>query len=199
MNPLYLKNRKKLGERLKRLKNLLSPCKLCPRRCLVERLKGERGFCGGGEKAEVSSCFPHFGEESCLVGKYGSGTIFFTHCNLKCVFCQNYEISHLGEGKEVSSQELARMMLFLQRLGCHNINFVTPTHFAPQIVEALIFAIEEGLKIPLVYNCGGYESPEVIDLLEGIIDIYMPDTKFASSEISEQFCSASDYFENLKI
>ncbi|MCM8765910.1 MAG: radical SAM protein [Candidatus Omnitrophica bacterium] len=199
MIPLYIKNRNEVREKEKRLKKLLSPCQLCPRKCRVKRLKGERGFCGGGEKVTVSSYFPHFGEEACLVGKYGSGTIFFSHCNLKCVFCQNYEISHRGEGKEVSPQDLAEMMLYLQKLGCHNINLVTPTHFVPQIITALIIALEEGLKIPLVYNCGGYESEEVIDLLEGIMDIYMPDTKFSSSLISERFASAPDYFENLKI
>ncbi|MCM8783907.1 MAG: radical SAM protein [Candidatus Omnitrophica bacterium] len=198
MLPLYLKNRDKITKKLEYLKERLSPCQLCPRKCRAKRAEGEKGFCGGGEKATVASYFPHFGEEKCLVGEHGSGTIFFTHCNLKCVFCQNYEISHLGEGKEISSQELAKIMLFLQKLECHNINLVTPTHFVPQILEALTFAIEEGLTIPLVYNCGGYESEEVIDILEGIIDIYMPDTKFYSSQISQELSSCSDYFENLK-
>lgn len=193
-----MKNRNKLREKQDRLKQLLSPCQLCPRKCQVKRLKGEKGFCGGGEKIAVSSYFPHFGEEACLVGKYGSGTIFFSHCNLKCVFCQNYEISHRGEGREISKQELVEMMLFLQKLGCHNINLVTPTHFVPQIIEALIIAVDSGLSIPLVYNCGGYESEEVIELLEGIIDIYMPDTKFSSSEVSQKLANSPDYFENLK-
>jgi len=199
MTPLYLQNKNKLNKKLKHLWELFSPCQLCPRKCLVERKKGEKGFCGGGEKASVSSYFPHFGEESCLVGEHGSGTIFFAHCNLKCVFCQNYPISHLGEGEEISAQKLAEIMLFLQKLGCHNINLVTPTHFVPQIVEALILAIEKGLKIPLVYNCGGYESEEVIELLEGIVDIYMPDAKFSSPQVSQEFSFCPDYFDNLKI
>lgn len=198
MLPLYLKNRNKIAKKIKQLKENLSSCQLCPRKCRVNRTEGEKGFCGAGEKVSVASYFPHFGEERCLVGKYGSGTIFFTYCNLKCVFCQNYEISHKGEGKEISTQELAKIMLFLQKVGCHNINFVTPTHFVPQIVEALSFAIEEGLEIPLVYNCGGYESEEIIDILDGIFDIYMPDAKFASSQISQKLASSSDYFENLK-
>jgi len=129
--------------------------------------------------------FPHFGEEAPLVGRNGSGTIFFSYCNLKCVFCQNYELSHLAEGSEVTTDELADYMLRLQNMGCHNINLVTPTHFASQIVEALPKAIERGLNLPLVYNCGGYESEEVIGILEGLIDIYMPDAKFSSSETAK--------------
>jgi putative pyruvate formate lyase activating enzyme len=146
----------------------------------------------------VSSAFPHFGEESCLVGAKGSGTIFFSHCNLKCVFCQNYEISHLAEGGKVIFQELAQLMLGLQNIGCHNINLVTPTHFTPQILEALKIAIEGGLHVPLVFNCGGYESEEVIQILDGIVDIYMPDVKFSSPEVAGDLCQASDYFANLE-
>ena len=142
----------------------------------------------------VSSFGPHFGEEAELVGIHGSGTIFLTHCNLGCLFCQNYDISHLGEGKETSLEELARQMLYLQGVGCHNINFVTPTHFVPQIVEALGMACDLGLRLPLVYNCGGYEALEVIDLLEGIFDIYMPDVKFSTPESSRLYCQADDYF-----
>lgn len=188
----------RLEEKIGKLYKISSSCALCPRRCKVNRLKGEKGFCRAGKDARVSSVFAHFGEEACLVGKYGSGTIFFSHCNLKCVFCQNYELSHLAEGNEVSTEQLARFMLELQNMGCHNINLVTPTHFAPQIVSALKAAIEGGLTLPLVYNCGGYESEEVIDILDGLIDIYMPDVKFSSCEVAQEFCSAEDYFENLK-
>jgi len=200
MQPLYLKTHKesKLKEKIKILKDMLSCCTLCPRKCKVNRLKGEKGFCHAGKEAKVSSAFAHFGEEVCLVGSFGSGTIFFAHCNLRCVFCQNYEISHLEEGKLVSKDELADCMLKLQSIGCHNINLVTPTHFVPQILEALEVAIEKGLSLPLVYNCGGYESEEVIEILEGVIDIYMPDAKFSSQVVSEKFCHAKDYFENLK-
>lgn len=200
MQPVYIKtyNEGKFEEKLKRLKEILSQCSLCPRRCKVNRLKGERGYCKAGKDAGISSAFPHFGEESPLVGRNGSGTIFFSYCNLKCVFCQNYEISHLAEGEDISPDGLAKLMLKLQNIGCHNINFVTPTHFVPQILEALKPAIESGLNLPLVYNCGGYESEEVIDILEAVIDIYMPDAKFSSSKVSQELCNAPDYFQNLK-
>lgn len=147
---------------------------------------------------KVSSYFPHFGEERELVGRSGSGTIFLSHCNLRCSFCQNYEISHLGIGEPISTRRLAQMMLHLQQQGCHNINFVTPTHYAPQIISALPLAIEMGLELPLVYNCGGYESLEVIELLDGMIDIYMPDAKFSNSMHAQQFANAPNYFEVLK-
>jgi len=146
----------------------------------------------------VSSAFPHFGEEPPLVGLYGSGTIFLTHCNLRCVFCQNYEISHLGEGEIITPKDLAKIMLYLQNQGCHNINFVTPTHYVPQIVEGLKHAIESGLNIPLVYNCGGYESLEVIKLLERIFDIYMPDIKFFNADLAKKYCNAPEYPEVVK-
>lgn len=188
----------KLKSKIDRLNRILSSCTLCPRRCEVNRIEGERGYCGGGKDAKISSAFPHFGEEACLVGRNGSGTIFFSHCNLKCVFCQNYEISHLAEGREAGKEELAGYMIELQKLGCHNINLVTPTHFVPQILEGLKIAIEQGLKLPLVYNCGGYESEEVIGILDGIIDIYMPDAKFSSSEAAKKLSEAPDYFPNLK-
>lgn len=189
----------KLKEKIDRLNKILQSCTLCPRKCRVNRIKGERGYCGGGKVARVSSAFAHFGEEPCLVGRNGSGAIFFSFCNLKCVFCQNYEISHLAEGRDVSREELAGYMLRLQKAGCHNINLVTPTHFAPQIIEALGLAIGKGLTLPLVYNCGGYESAEVIDILDGVVDIYMPDAKFSSPDVSERLCNAADYFDNLKI
>ncbi len=189
----------KLEQKIDRLNRILLKCTLCPRECKVNRIKGERGYCGGGKDARVSSAFAHFGEELCLVGQNGSGAIFFSFCNLKCVFCQNYEISHLAEGRDVSREELAGYMLRLQEAGCHNINLVTPTHFVPQIIEALGLAIGEGLTLPLVYNCGGYESAEVIDILDGVVDIYMPDAKFSSPHVSERLGNATDYFDNLKI
>jgi putative pyruvate formate lyase activating enzyme len=146
----------------------------------------------------VSSYSPHFGEEDPLVGNGGSGTIFFTHCNLLCLFCQNYEISHLGEGREVSPDRLAGVMLHLQEQGCHNINFVSPSHVVPQILVALPMAIEGGLKVPLVYNTGGYDSLETLRLLEGVFDLYMPDLKFMDGEVSQRYCRAKDYPERAR-
>jgi len=182
-----------LHNRIKTLGEILTSCCLCPRACTVNRLEGEQGYCRAGADVMISSAFPHFGEEPPLVGNHGSGTIFFTHCNLRCVFCQNYDISHQGEGKPITTSELAQYMIGLQRGGCHNINFVTPTHYVPQIVAALPEAVELGLTVPLVYNCGGYESLEVIKLLDGIIDIYMPDAKFAREEAGARYGNAPDY------
>ena len=179
--------------RTNRAMEMLRNCCICPRNCEVDRLEGELGVCNTGELARVSSYFPHFGEEPPLVGYCGSGTIFFSYCSLKCIFCQNYTISHLGEGIEVSSNAIADMMLDLQRQGCHNINFVTPTHVVPQILEALLIAVEKGLCIPLVYNTGGYDSVETLKLLDGIIDIYMPDIKYSSSDIAKRLSKAGDY------
>lgn len=198
--PSYLKAHRtgRLDEKIERLEKRLSACDICPRKCGANRLRGKTGYCGAGEKAKVSSYCAHFGEESCLAGKYGSGTIFFSHCSLKCVFCQNYKISSLAEGSEVSPEELASFMLELQNQGCHNINLVTPTHFVPQILGALKTAAGIGLNLPLVYNCGGYESEETIEMLDGIIDIYMPDVKFSSPDAAGKFCGARDYFPNLK-
>jgi len=184
-----------LERRAKRALELLEECRLCPRECKVNRLKDERGACRTGRKAVVSSYGPHFGEEAPLVGFNGSGTIFFTWCNSRCVFCQNYEISQLGEGEPVSPEALAEMMLALQRMGCHNINFVTPTHVVPQILEALIIAAEKGLNVPLVYNTGGYDSVETLKLLEGIFDIYMPDMKYSDPEIAEKYSGLKNYPE----
>jgi putative pyruvate formate lyase activating enzyme len=197
MEPGYLKTHKEgiLQKRVETALAILENCCLCPRHCGVNRLEGELGVCRTGREAVVSSYSPHFGEEDPLVGRQGSGTIFMTHCNLGCVFCQNYEISHLSEGVKVGSSDLAQMMLTLQGRGCHNINFVTPTHMVAQILEALPEAIEGGLKVPLVYNCGGYEEVDTLQLLDGIFDIYMPDFKFWDSEVAERFCSAPDYFE----
>ena len=180
-------------ERIEKAMALLESCTLCPRHCRVNRPKGEIGTCRAGFLPEVSSYSPHFGEEQPLVGLQGSGTIFLTHCNLRCSFCQNYSISHLGEGREVSFERLARMMMELQDLGCHNINFVTPTHFVPQILKALPGAIDLGLRVPLVYNSSGYDSVAALELLDGIFDIYMPDFKFARSGPAEEYCKAPDY------
>ncbi|RKY39436.1 MAG: radical SAM protein [Candidatus Omnitrophota bacterium] len=176
----------------------LEQCELCPRRCRVNRLEGEKGFCQTGRYALVSSIGAHFGEEQPLVGKGGSGTIFFTYCNLHCVYCQNYSISQLGEGEEVKPEVLAKMMLYLQKIGCENINFVTPTHVLAQIIEALPLAIEQGLCLPLVYNSGGYDNLETLRKIEGVFDIYMPDAKYASPEKGERYSSARDYWEICK-
>lgn len=198
--PSYIKlyNSGELQERIKILNAILEDCRLCPRDCRKNRLKGEIGICKAGAELMVSSVFPHFGEEPPLVGYYGSGTIFLTHCNLRCIFCQNYDISHIGEGKEVTTNEFADYMLYLQRLGCHNINFVTPTHFASQIISTLPKAIEMGLELPLVWNCGGYESVDVIKLLDGIVDIYMPDFKYSSSASAKKYSKAPDYPDIVK-
>jgi putative pyruvate formate lyase activating enzyme len=151
------------------------------------------------EIPEVSSYSPHFGEERPLVGHHGSGTIFMTHCNLKCLFCQNYSISHGGEGREISFERLGGMMVELQMMGCHNINFVTPTHYVPQVLKALPIAVEKGLKVPLVYNTGGYDSVETLKLLDGVFDIYMPDFKYADGKVAEEYSQASDYPEMAKL
>jgi len=187
-----------LKERVERLHEFLKSCALCPRRCGVDRTMGEKGYCGAAELPMVSSAFAHFGEERPLVGVYGSGTIFLTHCNLKCVFCQNYDISHEARGEVISTEELAKQMIALQAKGTHNINFVTPTHYVPQIVGALPRAVEMGLEIPLVFNCGGYESMDVIRLLEGIFDIYMPDYKFTDPKSAERYLDAPDYPDVVK-
>lgn len=187
-----------LKERANALVAKLENCDICPRRCGTNRLKGEHGFCNSGRNPKVSSYAPHFGEEPPLVGLHGSGTIFMTGCNLACVFCQNYEISQLDQGTEVSSGDLANMMISLQKMGCHNINFVTPTHFVPQILEALIDAREMGLAVPLVYNCGGYDSVETLRLLDGIFDIYMPDAKYGSDVAALKFSNAPDYTMHMK-
>ena len=185
---------KELSERLEMALEILSNCELCPRKCHVNRLKSDKGFCKTGRNAVVSSYGPHFGEEKVLVGRFGSGTIFFTHCNMACVFCQNYDISQLGKGNEVSAQELADIMLELQRTGCHNINLVSPTHCVAQILEALIIAFEEGLKIPIVYNTGGYDSVDTLKLLDGIVNIYMPDIKYGDDETGNRYSQVPDYF-----
>lgn len=190
-----------LQERIDAAVQILSNCNLCPRRCGVNRCAGERGVCTIGRYAEVASYGPHFGEESCLVGRGGSGTIFFCGCNLMCSFCQNFSLSRGVDEDccEVSPEQLAQVMIELQNSGCHNINFVTPTHVTPQILESLPFAIELGLKIPLVYNCGGYEEVATLHLLDSIIDIYMPDAKFYYPTQAENLLNAPDYTEKMKL
>ena len=193
--PRYIELNEKgdLTKRIHSLNEILSECSLCPRRCGVNRIQAELGYCKAGSELMVSSVFPHFGEEAPLVGYRGSGTIFLAHCNLRCVFCQNYDISHLGRGEKTSPSQMASYMIRLQELGCHNINFVTPTHYVPQIMATLPESIELGLRLPLVYNCSGYESLEVIKLLDGIIDIYMPDAKYTGEEPAKRFSNAPDY------
>ncbi len=189
-------------EKLERVKDYLlerlKECDLCPRCCRVNRLKEEKGFCETGRFAVVSSAFLHFGEERELVGRGGSGTIFFSYCNLKCIYCQNYTISHLGEGRVVSAEELSSLMLYLQHEGAENINFVTPTHVIAQIVEALCIAIEKGLRLPLVYNTGGYDRGDILKLLDGIFDIYMPDIKYSSNKVGKELSEAGNYWEIVK-
>ncbi|MFA5347226.1 MAG: radical SAM protein [Methanoregula sp.] len=187
-----------LAARIERAYNLLESCTLCPRRCRINRLNDERGFCRTGLLPVISSYGPHFGEEPPLVGHNGSGTIFVTHCNLACQFCQNFDISQCGKGEEVSCKKLAEMMTCLQDRGCHNINLVTPTHIVPQILASLEIAIQDGLHIPLVYNCGGYDSVDTLRLLEGIIDIYMPDVKYGSDGIAGTLSHARNYIATMK-
>lgn len=195
--PVYLETYRQglLGERIAAAYDILLQCDLCPHRCLVDRRHGERGICRTGDRPIVASYGPHFGEEDPLVGQHGSGTIFFSNCNLYCIFCQNWEISHGGEGEEISTEDLGAIMLYLQKRNCHNINFVTPSHQVPMILEALGHAIGGGLRVPLVYNCGGYDAVETLKLLDGIIDIYMPDFKFWDPEVAAQLTTASDYPE----
>ena len=183
---------------LEALHGLLRDCTLCPRRCRVNRLEGEVGVCKVGAVAPVSSAGPHFGEERPLVGTGGSGTIFFAGCNLGCIFCQNYDISHGRAGRDTSVDDIALSMLRLQSLGCHNINFVTPSHVAPMMAEAIVKARISGLRVPIVYNSGGYDLVEVLRLLEGLIEIYMPDLKFADPGSAERYANAPDYPEVAK-
>ncbi|HXH06845.1 MAG TPA: radical SAM protein [Vicinamibacterales bacterium] len=195
--PAYLDlSRDALRARAERAVAMLADCRACPRDCGVNRLENRWAACKTGRYAVVSSYFPHFGEEDCLRGWNGSGTIFFSHCNLRCVFCQNFDISQaIKPGREPGSppEEIAAMMLHLQRLGCHNINFVTPEHVVPQIVEALADAVPAGLRLPLVYNTSAYDSLESLELMHGLVDIYMPDFKYWSRERSRTYMQAEDY------
>jgi putative pyruvate formate lyase activating enzyme len=175
--------------------DIMLACEICPHLCRVDRRHGELGLCRTGDKPVVASFGPHFGEEDPLVGQHGSGTIFFSHCNLFCSFCQNWEISHGGEGEEIEVEDLAAIMLRLQAQGCHNINFVTPSHQVPMILAALPHAIAGGLRLPLVYNTGGYDSLATLRFLDGIMDIYMPDFKFWDEKVAAALCNAPDYPE----
>ena len=179
--------------RIRALDRLALACELCPRSCGVERRAGARGFCGAPAELVISSIFAHHGEEPPISGTGGSGTVFFTHCTLKCVFCQNYQISHEQEGRVFAETELAEKMLGLQAQGCHNINLVTPTHYLPGVVRALKRAAGDGLTLPVVYNCGGYERVETIDLLEGIVDIWLPDMKYGADAPAQRYSKAPDY------
>jgi len=195
MLPLYLEKLTlpELQQRAKTLHQLFLECRICPNECMAKRSEGETGECHSTGEVIISSVGPHYGEEPPLVGTHGSGTIFLTNCNLSCEFCQNYDISHLGIGEKVSIEDLARSMLKLQQRGCHNINFVTPTHFTAQIVDAFILAVEKGLELPIVYNCGGYESVETLKLLEDIVDIYMPDIKYSVDENALKYSGIKNY------
>jgi putative pyruvate formate lyase activating enzyme len=176
----------------------LASCRACPRGCNVDRLGSELGTCRIGRHARVSSAFPHFGEEACLRGTHGSGTIFFTGCNLQCVFCQNFDISQMLDGRECPAESIAELMLTLQSAGCHNINLVTPEHVVPQILEALALAVDSGLHIPIVYNTSAYDALESLRLLDGLVDIYMPDFKLWSEAVGERYLHARDYAERAR-
>jgi len=190
---LALHRRGELQRRAEAAVATLAECRVCPRDCRVNRLADKTATCKTGRYAQVSSYFPHLGEEDCLRGWRGSGTIFFSRCNLRCVFCQNFDISQAQPGTEVSPAELASMMLELQAEGCHNINFVTPEHVVPQLLEALVLAVEAGLRLPLVYNTSAYDSPESLAWLDGVVDIYMPDFKFWDAKLSLRYLKAKDY------
>lgn len=179
----------------KAVERLLAKCTVCPRGCGVNRIRGERGYCRAGAEPEVYRYAPHHGEEPCLSGTRGSGTIFFTHCNMMCVYCQNYCFSQLDQGETVSTDELARIMLGLQAAGCHNINLVSPSHYAPQISLAIERARRAGLTLPIVYNTGGYDSVETLRMLEGVVDIYLPDMRYSSGAEALAYSDAADYVE----
>jgi len=181
------------SEPVRQLWQLSSPCVLCPRRCRAKRNDGQIGFCGIGELPLVSSVGPHFGEESVLVGPGGSGTIFFAGCNLGCVFCQNYDISHYRHGRPMTVEQLAEAMLAVQQRGCSNVNLVTPTHVSALIAAAIELTRQDRLMLPIVYNCGGYESLDTLRLLEGFVDIYMPDMKYADGNVAKELSAAADY------
>jgi len=195
--PSYLRlaERGELAQRAAEARRRLARCDLCPRRCGADRLAGETGFCGAGAEAVVASHNRHDGEEPPISGSRGSGTIFFTHCTLRCVYCQNFPISQRGVGRPVAAAELAEMMLDLQGRGCHNVNLVTPTHFVPQVLEALASAVERGFRLPLVYNTSGYESLETLRLLDGVVDIYLPDIKYADDGKARKYSAAVGYVE----
>jgi putative pyruvate formate lyase activating enzyme len=187
-----------LKERIYRAYALLETCTVCPRKCGINRLDNELGFCLTGLLPVISSFGPHFGEEPPLVGQNGSGTIFITHCNLSCEYCQNYDISQCGNSEPVSCETLAGMMIHIQQRACHNINLVTPSHVVPQIIRSIGIAAEQGLHIPIVYNSGGYDSVETLRLLDGIVDIYMPDAKYGSDDVAMALSHAPEYVASMK-
>ncbi len=193
--PVYLQLLRSgaLRERVGQAYEHLSICDVCARNCTVDRRAGQIGVCRTGERAKLSSYGPHLGEEDPLRGWRGSGTIFFTRCNLRCQYCQNHDISQTGSGYEVEPEQLASIMLELQAQGCHNINFVSPSHVVPQIMAAVLIAAEAGLRLPLVYNTGGYDSMAMLGLLDGVIDIYMPDMKYADAEVARRYSKIADY------
>jgi putative pyruvate formate lyase activating enzyme len=185
-----------LARKVEKALRMLRTCRVCPRYCDVDRTGGQLGVCASGRYADVASYFPHFGEEDCLRGWRGSGTVFFGRCNLKCVFCQNFEISRLNRGAlPLRPEQLARVFLYLQERGCHNLNWVTPEHVVPQVLEALLLAVEEGLRLPIVYNTSAYDSMESLQLLDGVVDIYMPDFKYWDPEKARRYLKAPDYPE----
>lgn len=196
--PSYIElyNKGILRERVAQAKKILKFCELCPHHCKVDRTVDEHGFCRSGAKPLISSYNPHFGEEPVLVGSGGSGTIFLTNCTMRCIYCQNYPISQLGNGREYTNHSLARIYLRLQSMGCENVNFVTPTHFVPMILEALEIAIPEGFRLPVVYNTSGYEIVETLQMLEGIVDVYLPDIKYASNEMAKKYSGVENYVEH---
>ncbi len=195
-NPAYAQlGEKALRKRARQARELISPCRLCPRECGVDRINGEPGFCKTPVNPIVSSRNLHHGEEPPISGYRGSGTIFFSRCNMRCIFCQNYPISQLGAGESSTTNELADMMLYLQRKGAHNINFVTPSHLVHAILEALAEACKKGLNIPLVYNSGGYDSMAGLELLDGVVDIYMPDAKYSDNDVAKRLSDAENYVE----
>ena len=185
-----------LGSRAELALASLAECRVCPHECAVDRTRGESGICRAGERARISSAGPHFGEEPPLVGRGGSGTVFFAWCNLRCVYCQNADISHLGHGGDVAAAALADVFLDMQHSGCENLNLVSPTHYTPQILAALDLAASGGLDLPLVWNTGGYESRHTLSLLDGVVDVYMPDVKYAEPHVASRLSGAADYPEH---
>ncbi|MCX8021314.1 MAG: radical SAM protein [Syntrophorhabdaceae bacterium] len=197
--PSYLKLHRsgELKKRGERLWESMGSCNLCPRGCGVNRLKGEKGFCNANSQLMVSAFHPHFGEEKPITGWNGSGTIFFTHCNLRCVYCINWEINHEGRGEVVTIEQLAEMMLGLQKIGCHNINLVTPTHYSPHILLAADMAAAKGLRLPLLYNSSGWEKLDVLKILDGVVDIYLPDFKYSNGKMASKYSSGADTYPGI--
>lgn len=200
MQPSYLSllKDKVFEDRIEQAFKILANCELCPRKCHINRLEDKRGYCHTGRLARIDSYGSHHGEEKVLRGKRGSGTIFFSWCNMSCVYCQNWPISQKGDGRDVTDEKIAQIMLELQQMGCHNINLVSPTHVVPQILNAIYIASQNGLRLPIVYNTGGYDALGTIELLDGIIDIYLPDMKYTDDRYAKIYSNAQNYtFHNL--